>query len=368
MSPSPNSATTGGRRYSVDALTGWAARVFETAGVCAVDAKVTAALLVRSDLRGVDTHGLSRLKSYLTRLTSGDFNPRPQIRIERRSTIWNIDGDGALGQVAGHLVIEESAKALRDQPMLWVNLREAGHLGALGMFALAAAERGFVCFLGQRTPPLLGLPGFHGRALGHNPFAFGAPVGGGEPPFVLDMACSVAARGHILLAARAGEAIPETWAVTKDGQPTTNAAEAAEGMLRPTGDYKGMGIAMMIECLAAALSATAPSNADPIMYIPPDGAIRRQSAFFLFLSPALVDDQSAFLHYMQHWISFYREAGGEAAQIPGARGVKLEQSGLAAGLAYSPAVEDELIALGASLGQPFPAPVSTPVSASGATR
>ena len=108
--------------------------------------------------------------------------------------------------------------------MLWVNVRETGHLGALGIPALEAAESGLICFLGQRTPPLLGLEGFQQRALGHNPFAFGAPAGEGEPPFVLDMACSVAARGHILLAARNGDSIPEGWALDAKGQPTTDCA------------------------------------------------------------------------------------------------------------------------------------------------
>jgi LDH2 family malate/lactate/ureidoglycolate dehydrogenase len=251
-------------------------------------------------------------------------------------------------------VVEEATSFLVDQPVLWVTLWEAGHLGALGMFALAAAERGNICFLGQRTPPLLALPGFGQRALGHNPFAFGAPVGKDSPPFVFDMACSVAARGHILMAAREGKPIPNNWALNTDGAPTTDAAEAVDGMLQPTGDYKGMGIAMMIECLAGALAATAASNARPAMSLAAGGVMSRASAFLLFVNPGKVGENADFLSYMNHWISYYKEAGAEAGRIPGARGADMERVGRENGLIYTNAIEAELRALGVANVIPFP--------------
>lgn len=353
-SPSRNKDAARQQCYPASALTAWASRVLETARVPPADAHVTAQLLVRSDLRGFGTHGLSRLKSYMERLREGDFNPHAQIQIDRRGAVWTVEADGALGQVAGQRVVEEAVTFLADQPMLWVSLRESGHLGALGMFALAAAEAGYVCLLGQRTPPLLGLPGFQRRAIGHNPFAFGAPAGEGQPPFVFDMACSVAARGHILLAAREGKAIPVNWALASDGQPTTDAAEGAAGMLLPSGDYKGMGIAMMIECLAAGLSTTAEANTKPVMRLPASGAMPRQSAFFLFLNPALIGEKAAFLAYMQHWIAYYKMAGAEQARIPGERGELSEQAALARGLSYPLAIDAELRELGSKTGIPFP--------------
>jgi len=352
MSKSSNGVSSQ-RRYQADGLMHWAARVLATANVSPDDASVTAAVLVRSDLRGFSTHGLSRLASYMDRLQSGDVNPRAQIHFERNGHAWNVDADGALGQVAGQRVVEEASAFLAREPLLWVSLRETGHLGALGIIALAAAENGHICFMGQRTPPLLGLAGFKERALGHNPFAFAAPVGEGLPPLVVDMACSVAARGHILLAAREKQPIPIEWALTADGEPTTDAALAADGMLQPAGGYKGMAIAMMMECLSAALAASAPSNLSPTMAMPSGGAMPRQSAFFLFLNPELLDDKSAFLAYMQHWIGFYDRAGGENARIPGAQGQRLESLRRIQGLSYSPAITAELSALGERTGVSF---------------
>jgi LDH2 family malate/lactate/ureidoglycolate dehydrogenase len=349
---SPNSAGKP-HRYRADALERWAARVLMSAKVPPPDAAVTAQILIRSDLRGFSTHGLARLASYVDRLQSGDFDAAGKIEFDRSGHVWNVNANGALGQVAGQRVIEEAALSLPREPMLWVSLRESGHLGALGILALAAAERGYICFMGQRVPPLLGLPGFRERALGHNPFAFSAPAGKDASPLVIDMACSVAARGHILLAAREGKSIPPDWALAQDGQPTTDAKRAADGMLQPMGGYKGMAIAMMIECLAAALAGNAPSNLSPAMTLPANGAVPRQSAFFLFLNPALIDDQTAFLNYMQHWIGFYRQAGGEHARIPGARGAQLERMRRVEGIAYSPAIAAELTELGKRAGVPF---------------
>jgi LDH2 family malate/lactate/ureidoglycolate dehydrogenase len=84
---------------------------------------------------------------------------------------------------------------------VFIAVRACGHLAALGIHALRAAEAGALCIIGQRTPPLLALPGFQRAAIGHNPIAFGCPVPDGDP-IIFDVACSVAARGHILLAAR----------------------------------------------------------------------------------------------------------------------------------------------------------------------
>jgi len=119
------------------------------------------------------------------------------------------------------------------------------------------------------------------------------------------------------------------------------------------GGYKGMAIAMMIECLSAALAATAPSNLSPAMALPASGAVPRQSAFFLFINPALIDDQTAFLNYMRHWIEFYRRSGGAHARIPGERGDHLERTRRVEGIPYSPAIAVELTDLGNRTGVPF---------------
>ena len=180
--------------------------------------------------------------------------------------------------------------------------------------------------IGQRTPPMLAMPGFARAAIGHNPLAFGCPMPG-SAPIVFDIACSVAARGHILLAAREGRPIPEGWALDEEGAPTTDTQRALRGMLLPVGGHKGIGIAMMVECLAGALAATADSSRSDRNAIPASGAVGRQGAFLWLVRPGAFVDSAVFGDYMTEWTDSYLEAGGEQARLPGARGERLEQRG-----------------------------------------
>jgi LDH2 family malate/lactate/ureidoglycolate dehydrogenase len=341
--------------YNPEELSSWASQVLQASHMPPRDADQAARLLVRSDQRGYYTHGLVRLPSYVDRLREGAVNPNPVITIRRNASSWTVDADGALGQVLGMHVIEAAGPYLQREPVLWVNVRRTGHLGALGILALEAAEAGFICLMGQRTPPLMGLPGFQRPAIGNNPFAFAAPAGDGRPPFVFDMACSVAARGHILLAARDGRAVPPDWALASDGTPTTDSGIAVFGMLQPAGGYKGMGLSMMIECMAAAICAEPGSTDDISMEVHANGAGGRQSAFFLFLNPAVAGDRNAFAEYMRHWMDYYAESCGEA-RIPGQRADSLEADSCKNGIAYSLQIEAELQRFGQRFGIKMPPP------------
>jgi LDH2 family malate/lactate/ureidoglycolate dehydrogenase len=341
--------------YPVAALADWSRAVLRHAGVDAPAAEATGRLLVRSDARGYTTHGLARLPSYLQRLAAGDFHAKARLAIRRDGPAWTVDADGGLGQWVASEVVAQARADLREQPMLWVSVKQTGHLGALGVAALEAAEAGLVCLLGQRTPPLLGLPGFTRPAIGHNPFAFASPAGD-RPPLVFDMACSVAARGHILAAVRDGKDIPAGWALDGAGHPTTDAKAAAAGSLQPTGGYKGMGLAMMVECLAAALGAQEASAREASMRMPASGAVPRESAFFLFIDPARLGEAGDFAAYMQHWMRHYAGSGAEA-RLPGERGHRTEQAAAEHGLAYPQPVLAELRAVAARSGIPLPAPL-----------
>jgi len=350
--------TTLGTRYRPEELEGWTAGVFSRAGVPAADAGMAASMLVRSDLRGWRTHGLTRVASYVQRLESGEFNPRPNIRHTVKGGIAVFEADGAMGHVAAPAAVALGLEQLGQQPSVFIAVREIGHLGALGIHALLAAEAGVFCMIGQHTPPLLAMPGFKGPAIGHNPFAFACPVPGADP-IVFDMACSVAARGHILLAAREGHPIPGGWALDADGVPTTDAKKALAGPLLPAGGHKGVGMAMMIELLAGAFAASAESLERGPTTLASGGAGGRESAFLWFIDPAAFASRKVFDAYMTRWVGTYLEAGAEAGRLPGHRGAELERSTRAKGLDLPPAIEQELRALGEKLGVPFKAaPVS----------
>lgn len=341
------------RRVSPQSLERWTALAFEAGGVPAAPAAEAAAILVRSEMRGYKTHGLTRVASYLERLRAGDMNPRPRMRQRTFPGGVVLDADGALGQIAGAHAVRLGLDELKTSASVLVAIQSCGHLGALGIYALLAAEAGAFCMVGQRTPPLLAMPGFRGAALGHNPLAFGCPVPG-SAPLVFDIACSVAARGHILLAAREGRPIPEGWALDETGAPTTDAQRALHGALLPVGGHKGIGLAMMVECLAGALTATDASLSPGRNEIKEGGAAGRQGAFFWLATPRAFADEALFGRYMKQWTEAYLKVGGTAARLPGARGRALETKAREAGIELSAAIEQELRTLGTRLAVSFP--------------
>jgi len=340
-------------RWSAAALERWTASVFESCNLPSGQAVEAAALLVRSELRGYTTHGMTRVPSYVERLRAGDFNPRPAMTHRQFAGGIVLDADGAMGQVAGPHAVRLGLEALESSASVLVAIQSCGHLGALGIHALQAAEAGAFCMIGQRTPPLLALEGFTRAGIGHNPVAFGCPLPGGAP-IVFDVACSVAARGHILLAAREGRPIPEGWAVDADGEPTTDAERALGGALLPMGGHKGIGIAMMVECLAGALAATAGSLDPARNDMTSGGAVGRQGGFVWLVKPDAFAGEDLFGAYMAQWTGTYLAAGGEGARLPGARGDALEHAGKAQGIALPASIVRELQTLGERLGIPLP--------------
>jgi len=357
MSSDPHASRRGGSgstARSAAALEDWTTRIFGSCGVGRSDAAQAAAILVRSELRGYGTHGMTRIASYVERLKTNAFNPTPafQERVFPGGVVMNADG--AMGQVAGPHALRLGFRALQSSASVLVAIKQCGHLGALGIYALLAAEAGAFCVLGQRTPPILGMQGFARPAIGHNPIAFGCPVPGGDP-IVFDVACSVAARGHILLAAREERPIPEGWALDANGAATTDARRALEGSLLPAGGHKGLGIAMMVEVLAGALSATAASLDAGHNDLPLSGAMGRQGAFLWMVRPEAFASSEFFGAYMRQWTGTYASAAGDRGRLPGTRGARLERVGREAGISLPEAVEQELVALGEALGVAFPA-------------
>ena len=335
------------------ALALWIGRVFEACSMPPEQAEEAASLLVRSELRGYTSHGLSRVASYVDQLRSGDFNPRPKIEVRDFPGGMVLFADGGMGHVVGPQAVRLGITELERTASILIVLNSCGHLGALGIHALLAAEAGVFCVVGQRTPPLLAMPGYSRPAIGHNPIAFACPAGPGRTPIVFDMACSVAARGHILLAGRDGRSIPEGWALDARGQPTIDVEEALAGSLMPIGGYKGLGIAMMVECLAGALTAGA-SVSDPARdAIKRSGAAGRQGGFLWMVKPGAFAEAERFHNYIAHWTEVFLDAAGEKGRLPGARGEALEREGRNRGIALSPAIARELIVLGDRLGIPL---------------
>ena len=166
-----------------------------------------------------------------------------------------FDGGNAMGQVAGQRAMELAVAKARDHgDPVFVSVRNSNHFGAAAWFVEIAARANMIGFAFTVGGINHMLPwGGAEPMLGNNPFAVAFPRRDG-PPIVLDMACSVAARGKIIVAAKEGRPIPADWAVDRDGRPTTDAQAALEGFVAPVGGPKGYALTLTIGLLSTMLS------------------------------------------------------------------------------------------------------------------
>ena len=236
------------------ALAAFVTRVYVAAGLPPSDAAECATQTVDAELRGVGSHGCVRLAVFVDRLARGTVNPTPQVRtVTDRPGYALVDGDRGMSAVGGTRAMELAMAKAAVNGIGAAGVRRISHTGHVGWFARMALARGMIGIVASSATPNLAPSGGAERLVGNNPIAFAIPSAG-EAPIVFDMATSKVARGWVLLAAKAGDAIPEGWALDADGQPTIDAQRAVEGTLLPVGDHKGFGLALVLGLLTDVLT------------------------------------------------------------------------------------------------------------------
>lgn len=240
-------------RLEMDALCRAVTGFLQSLGVRADDARAVATVLVEAEADGLGGHGLSRLPIYAEQLRAGGLTAQPPGRVEwTRPGIAVLCAGGGLGPPAALHAVELVAPRAREQGLAVVVVREAGHVGPLSAYVGRLAQQGLLGYAVANTPPAIAPWGGRNSLLGTNPIAFAAPA---QPDdLVIDLSLTVAARGKILVAAGRNEPIPEGWAVTADGEPTTEAGAALAGSLLPAGGAKGYALALMVEVFAGILA------------------------------------------------------------------------------------------------------------------
>ncbi|WP_419955592.1 Ldh family oxidoreductase [Neobacillus niacini] len=241
-------------RFDWEKLQQFCFQVFKNAGVSKENAETVAESLIQADLRGVDSHGVVRTAIYIERIEKNMMNPFavPTVESEDFATVL-VNGNNNIGAVVGKKAVEIALEKAKERGAAIVGVKGSNHFGTGAYYALKAIEKDMILLVmsnaSQTMPPTGGKRPF----IGTNPLAIGVPAGN-EPPFLLDMATSVVARGKIIVASQKGEEIPLGWAVDKDGIPTTNAEAALDGAVLPVGGPKGYAISMFIDILAGVLT------------------------------------------------------------------------------------------------------------------
>lgn len=240
---------------------------FVGVGVPREDAAICADVLLESDRRGIESHGVNRFKPiYIDRIVAGIQQPVTKFEIVRETpTTAVVDGHDGMGQVIGYKSMTMAIEKAKKYGMGMVAARNSCHYGIAGYYATMAAKAGMIGITGTNARPSIAPTFGVEPMMGTNPLTFGMPTDE-EFPFVLDCATSITQRGKIEYYARLGQPTPEGMVVGNDGKAKTdseqilkdfNTGEAALAPLGGIGEelagYKGYGYAAVVEILSAAL-------------------------------------------------------------------------------------------------------------------
>jgi len=240
--------------------------VFQGLGVPQEDARICTDVLIAADLRGIESHGVARLKYYYDRIRRGQHQVETRMEIVRETeTTALVDGHHGMGHVIAYRSMRLAMDKARKYGLGAVAVRNGTHFGIAGYYALMAAREGMMGLAVTNARPAIAPTFSTEPMLGTNPIAFAAPSDM-DYPFCFDAATSITQRGKIEVLARAEKPVPEGWVIDAEGNPMTDAdriledLEAATAALLPLGGagemlagYKGYGLATMVEILSASL-------------------------------------------------------------------------------------------------------------------
>lgn len=301
------------------ALRTFTQNIFLAMGCNAEHAALATDVLLLSDLRGIDSHGVARLTGYIRLWEKHRINPTPNIQIVHETpTTATIDGDAGLGLVVAPYAMQVAIKKAELYGSGWVAIRNSNHFGIAGYHALMAVEKDMIGFAMTNASPLVTPTFSNERMLGTNPMCYAFPAGK-YPPVVVDMATSAAAVGKLEIAQRAGKQVPKGWVQDKDGNDTTDPhALKNGGSLLPLGSdrdhgsHKGFGLSATVDILSAVLSG---ANYGP--WVPPFVAFLEPSdnpvgkGIGHFLGAMRVDGfrpVNEFKDHLDNWVARFKSA------------------------------------------------------------
>ena len=335
--------------------------VFDRWGTPPAIADLTADLMVRTDLRGVDSHGVGMLPTYLRWHRQGWIVPAAEPKITRdEGTTAVVDGQQAFGHYTSTRAMELAMAKARAYGVGFVTCRNSNHYGAAANYSMMALAQDMIGLSMTNSGPAV-VPTYGRQAmLGTNPISFAAPAGR-HFPFVLDMATSTVAIGKLSVALRWGKPIPPGWALDEEGQPTTDPTVAYQtrqltplGATRDLGGHKGYGLAVMVDILSgvlagAAFADTRRRNADPTR--------ADIGHFFAAIDIARFRDLDAFKADMDDLLQALKDSpkaeGQDRIYVAGEPEWECEARRRREGIPIAPGLVEQLRALSADMAIPF---------------
>ena len=303
------------RDLSLNEIYSLAKNVMLANGCDTANAEALADIICRAERDGSHSHGLFRVPGYVKALRSGkvDGKGKPTIR-HLTPAVIQVDGHGCfapLAQAVGLPVLTEATAKIGIAALSLVGVH---HFAALWPETEYLADRGFVGIACTAYMPSVAPAGSNEALFGTNPLSFAWPRPG-HNPVVYDMATASMAMGDVQIAARDGREVPLGTGLDANGQPTTDPAAIAKGVLLPFGGYKGSAIAMMVELLAAGMTGEQFSfearDTDN-----KDGGPPRGGEMIIGMSPAIIAGDG----WQDHVEGFVQKLSNiDGVRMPGAR-------------------------------------------------
>lgn len=254
------------KRLPVDVLQAFMTEVFTKIGVPAADAVICSEVLIASDLKGIESHGIGRLKMYYDRIKAGIQNPETKIDVLRdkyATAVW--DGNHGMGHVIGKKAMQTAIDKASQYGIGSVAVRNSTHYGICGFYAEMAVKQDMIGLTFTNARPSICPTNGVSPLLGTNPICFGAPTD--LPyPFLYDAATSISQRGKVEQYAREEKDTPAGWAIDLEGKPYTDTQGLLVDLVKQkasmlpiggtdelTGSHKGYGLGTMVEILCASL-------------------------------------------------------------------------------------------------------------------
>lgn len=254
------------KRLPVNDLTAFMQEVFIRIGVPADDAAICSEILIASDLKGIESHGIGRLKMYYDRIKAGIQNPQTNIEVVKdkmATSVW--DGNHGMGHVIGKKAMQAAIDKAGMFGLGCVAVRNSSHYGICGYYAEMATKQNMIGITFTNARPSICPTHGVSPLLGTNPICFGAPTD--LPyPFVYDAATSISQRGKVEQYAREEKDTPAGWAIDLNGNPYTDTQKLLVDLVKQkasmlpiggtdelSGSHKGYGLGTMVEILCSAL-------------------------------------------------------------------------------------------------------------------
>ena len=337
---------------SAESLEAFVTQVFQKAGCNESSARDMAQCLVQTNLWGIDSHGVLRVKKYLDRIRSGSMNGTPELRtLKSDAALEVLDADNGSGYVAGKAAMARAIELAVQQNVAAVGIINSNHCGATSLYARMALDHDMIGIAMSNVAPNMVMTGGSRPITGNNPIAVAVPTFG-DFPFVLDISLSAVAGGKLLVAAQNGEEIPLGWATDSEGRPTTDPKAGFDGFLLPLGGHKGFGLSLLVDILCGVITGGSFQHQLKSMYRYPNDP-SNTAHLMIVINPLALISKEQMKERMKDFIQTIKESPmwdpDSEMLLPGEIEYRKEQERRRDGIPIPAALYDELAEIGSEL-------------------